>query len=199
MPTFRPPLFHTSEVIANDPSSTPFVRLTFSVSLDNDEGVDGVYQLWTDLPNLNDKGEPLFSAGEWHEINFIALPTPDSGSSSSSGGITLQPISVSPESTEASQRLYAIIHIPSNPAFYSYTLRHAKSSGEIVWLGSDGSNGTVNIKQGETSKEVVIEAGPWDGLVADMEDVKWNGVAIVMDHHDRSVKPVHLDRTKLTT
>lgn len=185
MPTFRPPLYHTSEVITGETSSTPFAKLTFTVNLDNDEGVDGVYQLWTDLANVNDEGQPLYSPGEWHEITFAPLPSPPSSegtASTPSASINLSP---RPSPQLPSSSLYAVVHIASTPASYSYTHRQVKGSGDIVWLGSDGSNGSINVRHGDRSDQVVVDAGPWDGSLKNNEEVKWDGVAVVMDYHNR--------------
>jgi hypothetical protein len=185
MPTFQPPLYHTSEVITNGSTSNPYVQLTFTANTDN-EDVNGTYQLWTDLANVDESGKPLYSQGEWHEITFIATvpPTQTGESSSSSSTITLRS---RPTPSTSSTPLSAVISIPSTPASYSYTLRQVKPSGEIVWLGSDGSNGSIHVKHSETAPKALGQSGVWEGVTEDLKNARWTSIAMTTDTSSRSV------------
>jgi hypothetical protein len=184
MPTFYPPLAHTSEVIVTDSTSTPYARLTFLVDLGQDEGVDGVYQLWTDLPDLDEHGKPLYAEGEWHEITFTTLPAPAAERDTSSSTAFQLPAILS--TLQLGKALHAIIHIPARPASYSYTLRQVKGSGEIIWLGGEGSNGTVHVKTGDAGRDLVIESGVWDELaLAKGRKIDWRGIAVEVNEGAR--------------
>lgn len=70
MPSFRPPLGQTTAALVHSAAQSPFVKLTFIAELGEHEHIDGVIEIWTNLPNVDEEGKPLHGQEEWHAIPF---------------------------------------------------------------------------------------------------------------------------------
>ena len=161
MPTFRPPLGHTSA--ATVPSSAgadaerqPYLQLNFLAELAPNEHVDGVYELWADIADLDASGHSLAAAGEWHAI----------------------PYEQKEEGGERYLLARPVVH--ASEGKFAYTLRLVKGNGEVVWLGSGGDNGVVEVKEGGIAsgdKEKLSVTSAWEGKVDGGEGLKWTGIA----------------------
>jgi len=68
MATFHPPLGHTA--LVQIPLHTQDVTFaTFSA----DEASNGSWEIWTDLPNVDDRCQRTTEDGEWRAIPFLPL------------------------------------------------------------------------------------------------------------------------------
>jgi len=149
MPTFLPPLSHTSNVSpAADPSKLAYIRLDFHLTLGSGEDTCCHWEIWTNIPSLNEHGELISPHGQWHGIAFSPLPAPSSvkpQTSASSSAITLN----APPKEDLPRDLTVLrgraIVAPKPGAEFAYTYRRVYPDGGIEWLGGSGSNGVIRI------------------------------------------------------
>ena len=174
MPTFLPPLGHTSTATFPFPSTSPsptsspsYVQLNFLAELAIDEHIDGHYELWTDLADLESSGEARAATGVWHAIQYDLVEK------------------------DGERYLLACAVIRAEEATYAYTLRLVKGSGEVHWMGNGGDNGVVRILGREKGQEAVVGSGKWEGYTAPEGEgrLEWSGIAATLGANEYVSSP----------
>ncbi|WWC91341.1 uncharacterized protein L201_006284 [Kwoniella dendrophila CBS 6074] len=169
MPTFHPPLAQETNVDISTTSSYPYVQLNFFATFTDDEDSTGSWEIWTDLPRLNDQGAIISELGEWRAIPFE--PCADS----QAGPTTFALSSVIPASVGHQ---------------YSYTYRHITTFGETRWLGGMGGNGFIKITEGQSKEDKEIKCGSWSERPEGLKKSEWKGIAIGLQRLHGLNKPL---------
>ncbi|WWC64166.1 uncharacterized protein I303_106774 [Kwoniella dejecticola CBS 10117] len=197
MPVFRPPLAYTSLVYAV--SHNPFIQLNFLATFADKEDHSGSWEIWTDLPRLDDFGAPISQPGDWTAVQLHPYTQPGPSNPGHhqpidqiSSNVTIQikaksdGLIVAPDDVT----YLASLIIPATVGReYSYTYRHITAAGETHWLGGMGGNGIVKVDMGaRDSFEGEIKTGRWsDG--AEM-DGTWTGSALAFETINDITTPV---------
>ncbi|GAA6024307.1 hypothetical protein JCM10207_009260 [Rhodosporidiobolus poonsookiae] len=122
---FHPPLATTTFVPLPSDGDKHASTLFFTYLPPPDHPHDAVPEVWTNLPSPSSIFGSREEGEEWHAVAF-SPPSP----------------SASPSSTfTASIPLTA----QTQPGAFEYTFRLRDPSGALTWLGSDGSNGRVEL------------------------------------------------------
>jgi hypothetical protein len=170
MPTFNPPLARETSVPVKSDDHDRFVHLSFTLLFEVGEDASGSWELWTDIPNVNDQGELTTGPGEWRAVRFEARQPPVTVGGNASpqqdkNSITLPPTPITPPVLPVDPTLLAEMVIPAHNASFSYTYRRVLQSGETQWLGNGGDNGIVRVFENETASPLI-------------QDKEWKGVGI---------------------
>ena len=73
MPVFRPSLAETSVFLVSPATQAPYVRLSFFATFALREDYSGRWEVWTDLPLLDARGQPTIAPGEWSAIRLLPV------------------------------------------------------------------------------------------------------------------------------
>jgi hypothetical protein len=174
MPTFNPPLARETTVPITSSDHDRFVHLTFTVSFQDFEDASGSWELWTDIPDVDDKGNLVTGAGEWRAVAYtppqdmatIAPNTQDPYEAIKEGLVmAVPPVMIIPDTLPAGHSLVAHMVVPAHTAPYHYTHRRVLNSGEVCWLGNGSDNGALRIVECES-------------ITKNVEQKEWKGVGI---------------------
>jgi hypothetical protein len=174
MPIFNPPLGRETTIPITSSDHDRFVHLSFTLAFELGEDASGSWELWTDIPDVNDDGQLVTGPGEWRAVPFAPLPTTHnksdndnhaSGASIKKGLVVTLPPAPFAASVPIDHTLFAEMVVPANIASYFYTHRRVLESGETQWLGNGGDNGVVR----------VLECG---AITKHVERKEWKGVGI---------------------
>jgi len=186
MPSFRPPLSHTSHVSSALPRSSEsgeasYISLDFFLTFQPEEDQSGSWEIWTDIPALHyATGGTDTAIGEWHAIPFKSIDqeetqAKESANPSEPSLITLPaPASVDDACCQYTLRANAVIY-PVAQAVYAYTYRRVLLDGNIQWLGGEGTNGVIQLGE--------YQEGPKDLMAMMEEDIQAgrHGFGLVLD------------------
>ncbi|WVW79201.1 hypothetical protein I302_101167 [Kwoniella bestiolae CBS 10118] len=200
MPAFHPPLAHTSHVPIPTTSSHPYVQLNFFATFADEEDTAGSWELWTDLPKLDDQGNIITQPGEWRAAQFqpYLSPTPHSnGHAHTNGDLTTPVVHVKafegyPSAPHNPKTFYLSIVVPASIGQESsYTYRHVTPSGETHWLGGMGGNGFIKLDGRETEAQSEgPRAGAWSDAIDRVDDIGWHGIAVELQKSKGAIRPV---------
>lgn len=172
MPVFNPPLGRETTIPITSSDHDRFVHLSFTLAFEIGEDASGSWELWTDIPDVNDEGHLVSGPGEWRAVSFAPIqPIHDaiavhSDASNEEGLIiTLPPASLTTAPLPINHTLVAEMVVPADTASYFYTHRHITESEETKWLGNGGDNGVVRVLEIES-------------ITKHMERKEWNGIGI---------------------
>ena len=146
MPTFHPSLGSTIFVRHTSTSDDDsFAHITFHAKYAADEDRSGLWQVWTNLPLLDEQGESFFSVGEWHAMTL-------------SEPVNNKPLSENQHHRTTALELHASHSAPNDIILtaagvidatilraYSFTFRRVFGNGDVHWLGYDGGNGSIEV------------------------------------------------------
>ncbi|KAK8843421.1 hypothetical protein IAR55_007078 [Kwoniella newhampshirensis] len=189
MPTFHPPLACTTSVpIPAATSTDSFVHLNFFVTFKSQEDSSGSWEIWTDLPRLDDQGRVIAEPGEWRaetfnlyqDVSLLEQEGDDSDGHLASPTVHLEALDAHPSAAKNPKTLYLSATVPASvDTSYSYTFRHVTEGGDIQWLGGVGGNGFIKLENGEVEvKEEPLTAGQWANNPSNLEKLDWRGVGI---------------------
>ncbi|OCF72581.1 hypothetical protein I204_06963 [Kwoniella mangroviensis CBS 8886] len=205
MPTFNPPLAHTSHIPIPRTASQPYVQLNFFAAFPDGEDESGSWELWTDLPRIDDQGNIISQSGEWTAAQFQPYipPSPQDTKQKhkhqqTNGDATASPIYLKasagypPLTTPVQKTYYLSIAVPALPdQQYSYTYRHITSSGETHWLGGMGGNGSIKLNGDDVEPKIEgPKAGSWSENLEGVKESDWYGVAIELQKSNGKLKPI---------
>ncbi|WVQ64041.1 uncharacterized protein L199_002200 [Kwoniella botswanensis] len=205
MPTFHPPLAHTSHVPIPQTASHAYVQLNFFATFTDGEDESGSWELWTDLPRLDDQGNPTSQPGEWRAAQFQPYipPSPQDTKQKhkhqqTNGDATASPLYLKasagyPSPTTPGQKtFYLSIVLPALPdQQYSYTYRHITSSGETQWLGGMGGNGSIKLNGDDVEPKIEgPKVGSWSENLDGVKESGWYGIAIELQKSNGKLKPI---------
>jgi len=152
MPSFQPPLSHTSNVLSTSasPNDDTYLSLDFFLDFEPEEDQSGQWEIWTDIPSLvGADGNPNEAMGGWHAIRFHSVNQNSSSETESEQTDSPSSIKLSAPSEINAQAIHTLranaIIAPDTDATYSYTYRHVFPDGNIHWLGGEGSNGVIQL------------------------------------------------------
>ncbi|WVQ93332.1 hypothetical protein IAU59_000400 [Kwoniella sp. CBS 9459] len=196
MPLFHPPLAHVSQIPVTVDPSLPFVQLSFYAVLDENEDVNGAWEIWTDLPKVDDQGNVISQPAEWRAIAFEAdvhrpvAPVTDGHHSDS---LLIKAFDNYPVAPSQPRTLSFTLSVPANVGSeFAYTYRHITQSGETHWLGGPGGNGAIKLvdgaAEGAGATQSVV-AGRWSDRPEDVVENQWYGVGIEWTGDRGSEKP----------
>lgn len=179
MPTFNPPLGRETTVPITPEDHDRFVHLSFSLTFEIGEDASGSWELWTDIPDVNDDGQLITGPGEWRAVPFLSPPSLNTATEAAAEDatkkegfvITIPAAPIASVPLPLNHTLIARMVVPAHNASYAYTHRRVMESGETRWLGNGGDNGVVRIIQCEAIEKHV-------------ERKEWKGVGIEL-HEDR--------------
>lgn len=189
MPSFQSPLSYTSRLdVHPSPAEPAYVHLTFLATFDENEDTSGTWEIWTDLPLLDEKGKVTSDEGSWRSIAFQPVEigkapvvngsTSDEVPHSSSSTLALEATSLPETLRESVTRMSLSLSIPASAGqTYAYTYRRVLPSGETHWLGGEGSNGVISVVEG-TMHGTQIGESSWQGERPADESVTFTGVGI---------------------
>ncbi|WVR09167.1 hypothetical protein IAU60_006229 [Kwoniella sp. DSM 27419] len=184
MPTFYPPLAHTSEVHVTSSADHPYFQLRFSAVFADGEDASGSWEIWTDLPHLDEQGNLSSASAEWRAVALVAASTKTGSLVAHANGHSDDTAhqkasdSVTTVADPTSLSHFAIIKTTAGSE-YSYTYRHITSSGETHWLGGMGGNGFIKLVEGSGAAESTGEqSGSWLERLPEIETLRWYGVGI---------------------
>ena len=178
MPVFNPPLGRETTIPLSSTDHDRFVHLSFTLAFELGEDASASWELWTDIPDINDDGHLVTGPGEWRAVPFAPIQSTqviNDGQASTSDAsnkeglvITLHPALTTPP-LPIDHTLIADMVVPANNASYFYTHRRVMGSGETHWLGNGGDNGVVRVLECEaTSKHV--ERKEWKGIGIELRE-----------------------------
>ena len=188
MPTFYPRLSQSIHIpIGSTKQDKPFIHLSFFATFHGDEDQTGSWEIWTDLPLLNERGERENAIGEWRTIK-LSPPIEEVQSNSTVDDIDqVTPLidltysaSKSIEAEIPWPTITASIAVPAIPEVYAYTFRHILPSGDIQWLGAEGSNGVISIIEEMASTEKTKS----EVTFSHDQDHRWEGFAVGLNLKD---------------
>ncbi|WRT68931.1 uncharacterized protein IL334_005913 [Kwoniella shivajii] len=198
MPDFHPPLAHSSDVTVSSNSSHPYIQLNFFATFNEDEDSSGSWEIWTDLPRLDDHGHALSQPGEWRSIQFknydksAILPCGNGSNGISDQTIHIKTLDDYPVPTTGPRTMYLSTVIPASTGQeFSYTYRHITTSGETHWLGGMGGNGAIKMIEGEIqAKNDETKVGDWSEKPEGLNRVSWIGFGIELETVKGKIKPI---------
>jgi len=176
MPIFNPPLGRETTIPLASSDHDRFVHLSFTLAFELGEDASGSWELWTDIPDVDDEGHFSTGPGEWRAVPFAPIPSlhdiveiKDSDASNEDGLVITLPPALSNAPLPVDHTLIAEMVVPANTASYFYTHRRVLEAGETQWLGNGGDNGVVRVLECEaTSKH--IERKEWKGIGVELRD-----------------------------
>ncbi|WWC73229.1 uncharacterized protein I206_107195 [Kwoniella pini CBS 10737] len=198
MPRFHPPLSHSSTIHID--STHPYIQLNFFAVFAEGEDLSGSWQIWSDLPQLDEHGATISRPGEWTATDFRSflpsIPKVDE-SQHINGSLSNTAIHVRSRTdihitSSGPPTLFASIIIPATDgARYSYTYRHITPSNEIHWLGGVGGNGIIRMTEGERVNDTKDgSTGIWSEVYANLANKTWAGFALSFQPFNGSTKPL---------
>lgn len=196
MPSFQPPLSYVSTVhIPPSASDQTYAHLTFLATFNHNEDASGTWEIWTDLPVVDQGGTVTSEPGSWRGLAFSSVdigkalvnshPTDGHPVSDKNGPIIQLESSLSPEPVkEDVTRMSLSVSIPAQASqHFAYTYRRILSSSETHWLGGEGSNGVIHFEEGPLNGKRVGDAS-WQGEPPDDESVIFGGIALEIKDND---------------
>lgn len=176
MPVFNPPLGRETTIPLSTSDHDRFVHLSFTLAFELGEDASGSWELWTDIPNVNDQGQLTTGPGEWRAVPFAPIQSilstgddHETDASSNEGLVITLPPAPSASILPIDHTLIAEMVVPANIASYFYTHRRVMESGETHWLGNGGDNGVVRVLECETLTKHV-ERKEWKGIGIELRD-----------------------------
>jgi hypothetical protein len=177
MPVFNPPLGRETTIPLSSSDHDRYVHLSFTLAFELGEDASGSWELWTDIPDVNDDGHLITGLGEWRAVPFAPIPSTqainDQASNSDASNreglvITLPPALTTPP-LPITHTLITEMVVPANNASYFYTHRRVLGSGETQWLGNGGDNGVVRVLECENLTKHV-EMKEWKGIGIELRE-----------------------------
>jgi hypothetical protein len=150
--------------------------LSFTLLFEPGEDASGSWELWTDIPNVDNKGDLTTGPGEWRAVTFESRQTTnghvkqDSSKAIDKDGMMVLPSTpVTPPSLPLDPTLLAEMVVPAHNAHFSYTYRRVHESGDTQWLGNGGDNGIVRVFENDTASPQ-IQQKEWKGVGIELKD-----------------------------
>ena len=178
MPVFNPPLGRETTIPLSSTDHDRFVHLSFTLAFELGEDASASWELWTDIPDINDDGHLVTGPGEWRAVPFAPIQftrvindgqASTSDASNKDGLVIILPPAPLTTPLPIDHTLIAEMVVPANNASYFYTHRRVLGSGETHWLGNGGDNGVVRVLECEaTSKH--IERKEWKGIGIELRE-----------------------------
>lgn len=197
MPTFHPSIDHIKSVHLSPLARDGYVHLNFFATFDRQDlssdlaPEHGRWEIWTDIPFFDSKGNPPAYPGEWRSQQFTPFKTfsdelnGHAASTDRGSGLTLKPVSL-PEPAKLLTTLHLVLVIPAEAnRSYSYTFRYVYPDGQINWQSGVGGNGIVNLKEADTSPDQAkIRSGsnwpPVHNAFEDCDSWDWRGIGVTL-------------------
>lgn len=174
MPDFNPPLGTTTQIhVPSETSESTLVDLSFFLTFAENEDTSGTWEIWTDLPQLADDAS-VMKEGEWRAINFQPIQVEEQEDISiDSSAILLQATTEEIQSSTETTYILPILIPKTIDRTYAYTYRHVLESGEVHWLGGEGSNGVIVVQEGEdqAADGGQREGDGWQGIGLEMTEI----------------------------
>nr|ODN90676.1 hypothetical protein L203_01787 [Cryptococcus depauperatus CBS 7841] len=167
MPDFYPSILENREIKVSPENQVDFIHIQFFAIFPVGSPIpDGKWQIWTDIPFVNDD-QPV-NDGEWRERDFGILTRPSEApksssnldKSSSGAVITIPATKLLSKPEPPILGLTLVVPTSCVGRTYSYTFRHIDPSGAIQWFSEMGVNGIINIKRISSAQKQVIQSSP---------------------------------------
>ncbi|WVF65685.1 hypothetical protein IAT40_000416 [Kwoniella sp. CBS 6097] len=196
MPVFHPPLAHVSQIPITPDPSLPFVQISFYATFADDESLDGSWEIWTDLPNVDKEGNVTTQPGEWRAIAFEPYPHRSFAPQANghrSDALVVEALKTYPTPPAPTRTLQFTVNVPADVGSeFAYTYRHINSSGETHWLGGLGGNGAIKLIKGNAEEGITqtVSSGNWSDRASSVNETQWYGVGIDWTGPRGSERPV---------
>ncbi|OCF31370.1 hypothetical protein I317_01174 [Kwoniella heveanensis CBS 569] len=196
MPVFHPHLAHASEVFIDTDPSLPFVQLNFHAVFEENEDLDGTWEAWTDLPQVDKDGNVISQPAEWRAIPFEPhtnqSTAPQANGYKTDDRLVIEALKDYPSPPASTRRLRFAVTVPASAGSeFAYTYRHITKSGETHWLGGPGGNGFIRLISGPAKEsDQWTASGSWSERPSSVDETQWYGVGIEWTGIKGSERPV---------
>ncbi|WVQ75433.1 hypothetical protein IAR50_005058 [Cryptococcus sp. DSM 104548] len=204
MPGFYPSIDQIKTVRVPPGARDGYVHLNFFAVFEDEEQPEGQWEIWTDLPFLDEKGNPPANKGEWRSKAFYPVAVPrgavngvDKANGASTASIVIQSLNISKQAPPIAT-LTSLLVIPVElHRDFAYTFRHVRPDGRIHWMSGMGGNGVVRLKASDKTDEAgPIKSGaypPYHYVFEDSLDWDWRGVAVTLHENKQRIQRPLLD------